>query len=169
MRINNVLTTQIEAQKFYFCIMTVTKGTYFKALLLLIAFSMSTVVSFACSFSDLFHEYHHHNSRASKAHKHKDQNEHIHDHSGSHHDNSTNEEKKDNCCSSSLVELQKVEKSVSRSIEAPNLSLVACFASSNSELFSVQSACKTILPKEIRRRPPATIQDIRIVIQSFQI
>ena len=149
--------------------MKVSKGTYFKALLLLIAFSMGTVVSFACSLSDLFHEFHHHNSPANKAHKHKDQNEHIHDHSGRHHDDDPKEEKKDNCCSQSLIELQKVEKSVSRSIEAPNLFLVALFASTNSELFSFQSVEKTSFPQKTRRRPPTTIQDLRIVIQSFQI
>ena len=149
--------------------MKVTKGTYFKALLLLIAFSMSTVVSFACSFSDLFHEFHHHNSPGTKSHKHKEQNEHTHDHSGSHHDNGPTEENKDDCCSRSLIELQKVEKSVSRSIEAPNLLLLAFSASAYSELFSFQSEHKTILPKKIRWRPPATIRDLRIVIQSFQI
>ena len=87
------IRSPFEGQKFYFCTMKVTKGTYFKALLLLIAFGMGTVVSFACSLSDLFHEFHHHNSPATKAHKHKDQNEHIHDHSGSHHDDGTKEEK----------------------------------------------------------------------------
>ena len=149
--------------------MRVTKATYFKALLLLIAFSMSTVVGFACSLSDLFHEFHHHNSPATKAHKHKDQNEHVHDHSGSHHDNNPNEEKKDNCCSQSLVELQKVEKSISRSIEAPNLHLALFLKSTYNEVFCFQPEENTIFTPNIRRRAPTTIQDLRIVIQSFQI
>jgi ABC-type nickel/cobalt efflux system permease component RcnA len=149
--------------------MEVTKATYFKALLLLIAFSMSTVVSFACSFSDLFHEFHHHNSPATKAHKHNDQKEHTHDHSGSHHDTSPREEKKDNCCSHSIVELQKVEKSISRNIEALNLNSSISFVAAGLELFSLPALRQIFSPDFVRWRPPATIQDLRILIQSFQI
>jgi ABC-type nickel/cobalt efflux system permease component RcnA len=149
--------------------MKVTKATYFKALLLLIAFSMSTLVSFACSFSDLFHEFHHHNSPATKAHKHDDQEEHTHDHSGSHHDSGPREEKKDNCCSHSIVELQKVEKSISRNIEGFKLNSILSFAATGSELFSAPALRQTTYPDFVRWRPPATIQDLRILIQSFQI
>ena len=151
--------------------MKVTKGTYYKALFLLIAFSMGTVVSFACSMSSLFHSLHHHNSSATAKHTHTDQVSHEHEHSGHHH-----EEKKDpesdqkDCCSNQLLQLQQTEKAVSRTIEAPAVMFLSSFILAYSPLsFSFQEEKLTVLPSFVRWRVPPTIQDLRIVIQSFQI
>ena len=150
--------------------MKVTKGTYYKALFLLMAFSLGTVVSFACSVSSMFHGLHHHNSDATAHHSHDDGTKHEHSHSGHHHESDAPEKDKEDCCSTDVLQLQKVEKSVSRPIEAPNAIFLTSFLSSFITLSSLLPAEeKTLLPHHIRWRLPATIQDLRIVIQSFQI
>ena len=154
-----------------------TRGTYYKALLLLIVFSLNTVVSFACSFGGVFHDFHHKNS-ATTEHKHSHSSKHSHDsgHKHDHHKNSENkhdsnapDDSKDNCCSGSIIKMQMVDKLISRSIEAPDLIFITSYVAAYSELFSLQKEEKTAFPKFVRWRPPATIQDLRIVIQSFQI
>jgi hypothetical protein len=150
--------------------MAFEKRTYYKAWLLLIVFSLNTVVSFACSFSSLFHGFHHHNSSVTLAHQHKDGTQHEHKHAGHHHDekDSTKDDKKD-CCSQSVVAVEKVEKAMSRSIEAPNTVFLTAFIASYTYLFNLVAVPKAVTPHYERWRVPTTIQDLRIVIQSFQI
>jgi hypothetical protein len=150
--------------------MMVTKRTYYKALFLLIAFSLGTVVGFACSMSSIFHGLHHHNSDATAHHEHQDGTKHDHSHSGQHHDEPDAPEKsKDDCCSTNVLQLQKTEKAVSRSIEAPNAIVLAAFVMSFSHFTMQVVGDDTFYPHSVRWRLPATIQDLRIVIQSFQI
>lgn len=149
--------------------MQVNRRTYY-SLVLLIVFSMNTLVSFACSASNLFHELHHHNTAASKAHHHEGQSSHVHDHSGNHHsDGDDRQDGNSDCCSNSVVEIQKVEKSVSRNIVAPSIVEVTSFFPAYSALLSLQGNESPSYPRHIRWRIPATIQDLRIKIQSFQI
>ncbi|HVK97196.1 MAG TPA: hypothetical protein VM368_05230 [Flavisolibacter sp.] len=158
--------------------MTNSKRTYFNAIILLIVFSLNTVVSFACSFTDLVHSNHHHSSSPASSLKkqsnnhHEHSSSHRHEHSGNEHhdyDNSSNEEK-DDCCSTSVVQLEKVEKAIARIIIAPNADLLNLFISTSFFLNTLQTVeVNTIFPEHVRWRLPATIQDLRIVIQSFQI
>lgn len=150
--------------------MTVTRRTYYKALFLTLVFGLNTAVSFACSFSNLFHHFHHHNNAAEEAHEHGEEKKHVHEHSGSHHDQpAPQNEKKDDCCSNSVVEMQKVEKAISRTIEVNDPVPVASRVAAHTELSPSTPKSKTVFPDYTRRRPPTTIQDLRIVIQSFQI
>ena len=150
--------------------MKVKNRTYYKALVLLVAFSLSTVVSFACSVSSLFHELHHHNSSAKSHHVHNHGVKHTHSHTAHHHGSDKPEEKKEDCCSGNVLQLQKTEKAVSRSIEAPNaVFAMSVFTAYASLLTLQQPEEKAFLPHHFRWRLPATIQDLRIVIQSFQI
>ncbi len=155
--------------------MTGTKGIYNKALILLTVFSMNTGVSFACSFSNFFHERHHHKSGNTEhkdlnhTHSHSDKNSHQHDAGNVKHHSASSKKSKDDCCSSSVVAIEKVDKSVSRTIEAPYLVFTALVLSTYSVLSTVDSEQKTFFPDNVRWRIPATIQDLRIVIQSFQI
>jgi hypothetical protein len=162
------------------------KGTYYKALLLLGVFSLNTLVSFACSFSIYFHSFHHHNSpspasegQAEKGHPHHgvdSKHDHSHGHDAHQHGNGTEhhspdkEIPKDDCCSSSTVQVEKLEKSVSRSIEAPNAVFLTLFLTVYASLYLPELPVNsTSIPSYIRWRFPATIQNLRIVIQSFQI
>ncbi len=158
--------------------MQATKRTYYKAFLLFAAFSLNTVVSFACSFSNLFHGMHHHKAAATTEHKHSgnhhSKGENAEHHHGSqaehqHDDHSSKDSKDDDCCSKSVVEIEKAEKAVSKTIEAPNAIFVTSFLSSYSQLFLLSTTGNTSFTHYVRWRLPATIQDLRIVIQSFQI
>ena len=145
--------------------------TYYKSFFLLLLFSSNTVISFACSYSSLFHSSHHHKAQSQSTHHHKDQ-QHKHDHSANHHEPADKkDESKENCCSTAVLKLQKVDKEISRSIDAPTTG--TAFAILSIALFQqvdlLPSALKQYLSHAIRWRSPTTIQDLRIVIQSFQI
>ena len=151
-----------------------TKGTYLKALLLLVVFGMSTMVSFACSFSSLFHSFHHQRSASlpehSRSHQHPDAN-HTHDHDGpgsQPHDPIPGSA--DDCCAKYVVVIEKADKSITRTLELSNaFSQVPFIVAYTSSFTTLPIETKKLFPENIRRRAPATIQDLRIVIQSFQI
>jgi hypothetical protein len=158
--------------------MRASQRTYYKALVLLTIFSLNTVVSFACSFSSFFHSFHHETPLASVAskpshdHNHNDHHHHKHHHDGPEKDQESTHGSgtSDDCCSQYLLEVDKSEKSVSRSIDAPNTVMLSSFAWLYSSLSSIYGREeRTLYPDHIRWRLPATIQDLRIVIQSFQI
>lgn len=157
--------------------MRISRQTYYKALLLLIVFSLNTVVSFACSFGGVFHNFHHrgsvameHNHNSPGKHAHGTAHKEDHDKKPAHtHDAESPGDKKGDCCSDQVTELQKLDKSVSRNIEAPHLNFITVFIASYSELFFFQAGKQDLQPHKIRWRPTATIQDLRIIIQSFQI
>lgn len=128
----------------------------------------------------LFHSFHHtHTSTGKASHRHENGHGQKHDHKKSdqhkhgdnaHHDEQNSENSADDCCSKNVVEVEKVEKSVSRTIDAPDVTFLTSFILSYSSLFSVfPSQDKSQAPDDVRWRFPATIQNLRIVIQSFQI
>jgi hypothetical protein len=158
--------------------MNVFNKTYYKALLLLAVFSLNTVVSFACSFSDLFHGFHHQKTPQASEHKQAGGHHHAEDkaHKHSHdtqsrhgHDSGTSKESKDDCCSGDVIQIQKIEKAVSRSIEAPQAIFLTSFFTAYASVFSSQTEERTLFPLHSRWRLTNTIQSLRIVIQSFQI
>ncbi len=159
--------------------MTLKKGTYYKALFLLLVFSLNTMVSFACSFSSFFHGFHHHKSSATTIeHKHSGSHHDSHDQKNKHdhgiqsehkHESGSPNNSKDDCCSKSVIKIEKVEKAISRTIEVPHTIFVASLFATYVKLFSLQDLKKTFFPDYIRWQHTATIQDLRIVIQSFQI
>ncbi len=159
-------------------VMQFDKTKYFKALFLLLVFSMNSVMSFACSFSNLFHSFHHHKVEAPIEHQHAGNHHHNkseghkHEHNNvaeHHHDNDSQKPGDDDCCSNKVIQIEKVEKAISRTIAAPE-------AISHTSLF-VYCTQLNVLPQPdadllqhaIRWRHPTTIPDLRIVIQSFQI
>lgn len=158
--------------------MVASKRTYYKALFLLIVFSLNTVVSFACSFSSMFHGIHHHDTSATADHHHEGSAPHSHSdtgHSheslGDHHHDSKDADAnaKDDCCSESVVQIEKSDKSLSANIQAPDPLFTTAFLATYTTFLNFSGQQKTLIPTYVRWRVPATIQDIRIVIQSFQI
>ena len=155
--------------------MNQSKGIYFKALLLVMVFSLNTIVSFACSFSGGFHGLHHIRAASGNKDSHHDHGKsdhHGHDAAKKHqHDHPSSEESNEDCCSKNLIEIEKKDKSVVRSMELQNISFLTSFILSYSPLFST----KTVEDRtrhswsHVRCWVPTTIQDLRIVIQSFQI
>ncbi|HVG11938.1 MAG TPA: hypothetical protein VM843_02990 [Flavisolibacter sp.] len=145
------------------------KRTYVKALLMLTVFSMNTVVSFACSLSTLFHQSHH-NSTAGQPDHHHNKGTHDDEHAEHQYDPKASDAKDVNdCCSESVLAIEQVEKSVSRTIEAPDVFFLTVLLASYSSTFQFSTLPKAVFPYHDRWRVPTTIQDLRIVIQSFQI
>lgn len=150
------------------------KGTYYKAFILLVIFSMNIMVSFACSLGGLFHEFHHKSSSTSiPAHSQTHHPDKEHQHGNSHSSENANGSKApesgNNCCSNSVLELQKIAKIVSRSVDAPDNIFISGFTTYYSHLVIVHPQLNEPVPDEVRWRVPATIHDLRIVMQSFQI
>lgn len=152
--------------------MSTAKGKYFKAALLLLIFSLNTVVSFACSFTGLFHSLHHASEHKTEItpHQHKDVSAHRHlDGHQEHEEGGTPLNSEKDCCSKLVVELDKVEKAISKPISAPSLSFINGLFASISDRVPVAPLTSNHIRQEWRWRLNATIPDLRIVIQSFQI
>jgi hypothetical protein len=157
--------------------MTAVKQTYYKAWFLLIVFSLNSIISFACSLSSLFHGFHHHSITTEHNNEQIIGHHHSLDKSGEHHhdqeqggEQSQSPSSSEDCCSKSLVEVEKVDKSISRTIQLPEINIFTSFFLAYTPCFLWHGTEeKTFLTYHVRWRPPATIQDLRIVIQSFQI
>lgn len=155
--------------------MTGKPSTYFIALILLVVFSMNSVVSFACSLGGLFHAMHHQQSSLAIApgphqHEQADKPHHSHEKKDQGDTESDTRPVKDNCCSDKASEIEKVDKSVSRIIEAPKLTFLPLFIAFFTSPFKVLPATESIEVDDlVRWRILTTIPDTRIVIQSFQI
>ena len=140
---------------------------HIKAFILITVFSMNTVIGSACAMSDMFHQAHHHNNASSANHEHANGTIHSHDHDGAHHDQ---EESSDECCSRLSVEFNQLDKSLIQKTELCFLSYSFVLRTDPHITFSLSSRNYSSLFFQYERwRPPATIQDLRIVIQSFQI
>lgn len=166
--------------KFIFAniVMRGRQETYYAALFLLTVFSLNTVVSFACSLGGLFHDLHH-GSPAPSTVAHHQEGHHgdlsSHDHDQGKKDRQSSHAEKENsaandCCSNNVLEVEKLEKSVSRTIEAPHTIFLTSLVASLATLFQLFPAQDQVFyPEPVRWRHPMTIQNLRIVIQSFQI
>jgi hypothetical protein len=144
------------------------KVVHMKALVLMIIFGMNNVIGSACASSKLFHQSHHHKGAVAIEHDHENGKSHSHEHSGSHHNKET--KGADECCSKSSIEFNKLDKSLSQNLEVPILEFSDFVLTSLYYNLSFQSRYDNQpLLSHIRWRLPVTIQDLRIVIQSFQI
>lgn len=143
----------------------------FKATLLLLVFSLNTVIGFACSIGiDMnFNTAHHHDAELTDngSHHHDDNAGHHHDEADTNHHS---EDAKDNCCKDKVVKIVQVDKSVPQSqnnIIHPVF--LTAFVASFFDI-DISFAFKAIPSvKYFVRSHHPPIQDIRIAIQSFQI
>ena len=144
------------------------------------------VVSFACSVSTGIHNSHHAgDGYSTHSHEHKEKRgnnhgpDHKHNHDADHQDNQDANHKhnhkndngnKDDCCSSDFIKLQQSDRSISRSIDVPEQTTLILVQDLllTIDHFLLTIARDNFLPQHLRW-PPATIPDIRIAIQSFQI
>ncbi len=144
------------------------KGIHIKAILLITVFGLNTVVGSACSLSKAFHQAHHHRSEAAQNHEHADGTSHKHKHSAAHHHKS---HKNSDCCSKSSVKFNKLDKSIVQTLELPMIELSPLLRMDvyyNTLVLLSRNADQSLM-SFFRWRLPSTIQDLRIVIQSFQI
>lgn len=141
------------------------------ALFLFLLFGGSSLLGAACTLSAAVHGWHHHGPASAAAHTHGDGRKHTHEHAGAHHDAPAKEQgKADNdCCSGKVSLLGKSDK-----IPAPPLVVAAAPYVSQPfpdylSLVAPEAPRTLRTPYPFRWRWPATIPDLRIVIQSFQI
>jgi len=145
------------------------KSIQFKAVFLLIAFSLNTVIGFACAVGlDMgFNSHHHEQNAIEDTGIHHHNKSHHHGEADIHHHTANNE--KDNCCNGGVMKFQKMDKALSSSINTINPVFFTSFVTTffNIGISSSYSKISGIKYFSRRYRPP--IPDIRIAIQSFQI
>ncbi|CAN5587738.1 hypothetical protein BH10BAC2_BH10BAC2_20450 [soil metagenome] len=142
-----------------------------KATLLLLVFSMNTIIGFACSVGmDMgFNTTHHHQTELtdSKSHHHNVDADHHHDEADTDHHS---KDSKDNCCKDKVIKFAQVDKSVPQS--ANNIIQLVFFTAFSASFFDIDiSFASKAVPnvKYFVRSYHPPIPDIRIAIQSFQI
>jgi len=138
------------------------KSIQFKAAFLLMAFSLNSVVGFACAAGlDMgFNSNHHEESGMEVSENH-------------HHEANTNchqtNSHKDNCCNNGVVKFQQIDKNIETSFSLIGPSFFTSFPASfyNIDILSSGNKSSGIYYLVRKHRPPIT--DIRVAIQSFQI
>ena len=141
-----------------------------KAALLLIVFSMNTVVGFACAMGvDMGYNNSHHEAEATEVavHVHSDGKKHHHDNKPvANHLDKKDASKKDDCCTNEVMQFQQLDKNVSAKTGIDMPVFVAIITSFlNINIFNtVQSSSQKYIANYFHPPPP----DIRIAIQSFQ-
>ncbi len=139
-----------------------------KAALLLIVFSLNTVIGFACAIGvDMsFNTTHHHDEDTAietSVHQHADGKKHEH-----HHDSKEGSEKA-GCCNDSLIKFQNLDKSLNQTGNVViNVPVFVALLSSyfGIEIFKQTHVFNQKYIFDFFHPPPP---DIRILIQSFQI
>ncbi len=153
------------------------KSIQLKAAFLLIAFSLNTIIGFACAvgFNMGFNSKHHKEEVTKVAiHVHADGKKHIHNKEAKeHHDENVKDHHegndKDNCCNEPITKIVQQDKAIASSITITIPIFVSAFIA---RFYNVDALLSTVVDSHIRyffrsHHPP--IPDIRIAIQSFQI
>jgi hypothetical protein len=154
-----------------------------KAAILIIVFSLNTVIGFACAIGiDMgSNATHPHEEETTEAvvHNHKDGKKHVHEkeakHSDtkSHHhdvaDNKKSKKSKDDCCNDKVIKFEQLDKAVAHSIKlfSPNFFLPFLSSFYDIDILYVSYVNSGIKYFVRSHHPP--IPDIRIAIRSFQI
>ena len=142
-----------------------------KATLLLIVFSMNTVVGFACAMGvDMGYNNSHHEAEATEVavHVHADGKKHHHDKKpvANHHDKK-DASKKDDCCTNEVMQFQQLDKSLAAKVGID----IPVFVAISTAYFGINIFETVKLPaqKYTARHFHPPPPDIRIAIQRFQI
>ena len=145
-----------------------TNSIRLKAAFLAIAFSLNTIVGFACAIGiDMgFNSHHHHDMEATEVHVHKDGKVHLHKKTSHSHKHETG---KDDCCNDTVIKLSQKDKSVPQSnIVVSPLIVSPCIVAYYNIDISYPSQINASIKYFVRNYHPP-IADIRIAIRSFQV
>ena len=153
--------------------MNTTRTIKYKALFLLVSFSLNTLVGFACSLGiDMgFNSKHHHDDEeATETSVHAGGKEHQHhDEEIKHQHDSKEDSEKGGCCNDGVIRFQNLEKNLNQN----NTPVIHAhvFTTILSDFWNVNVFnCAKALPQKYKAsvfHPPPT--DILIAIQRFQI
>lgn len=145
------------------------KSIQIKAAILLIVFSLNTVVGFACAVGlDMgFNSHHHGESAIEVSENHHLDKSHHQDEANIHQHQKNND--KDNCCNDGVMKFQQFDKNIATSFSLISPEFFTSFLASfyHIDLFSSNNRISAIKNFIRRHHPP--IPDIRVAIQSFQI
>ena len=152
------------------------KSIQLKAAILLIVFSLNTIIGFACAVGlDMGFNSHHHEEEVTEAavHMHADGKKHLHHNEADHHSDKVkaHHEKsdKDNCCNGPVTKIAQQDKTIASSI---NIISPVFFTALISSFYNVDALLSNGVDSHIKyltRRHHPPIPDIRLAIQSFQI
>jgi len=145
------------------------KSIQLKAALLLIVFSLNTIIGFACAVGlDMGFNSHHHEVNAIETDNiyHHDKSHH-HDEADVHHHKTNND--KDNCCNDGVMKFQKVDKALASSVNSVSPVFYTSFLASFYHIDILSSNNRISDIKYFVRSYHPPIPDIRIAIRSFQI
>ena len=144
-----------------------------KAALLLIVFSMNTIIGFACAMGvDMGFNTHHHDEEETTeitAHVYADGKKHKHEEATKHHHDSNKASEKGGCCKDGVIKFQNLDKSLAQNTTVViNTSAFVAILSSffNIDIFQQPQVYNQKNIAQFFHPPPP---DIRILIQSFQI
>lgn len=145
------------------------KSIQLKAALLLIVFSLNTVIGFACAVGlDMgFNSHHHEESATAKDVVHHYDKSSHHDEADVHHHKINND--KDNCCNDGVMKFQQVDKALASSVNLVSPVFYTSFLASFYHIDILSSNNRISDIKYFVRSCHPPIPDIRIAIQSFQI
>ncbi len=145
-----------------------------KAALLLLVFSMNTIIGFACAVGiDMgFNTPHHDNQEATEIHEHADGVKHNHNQSAEkhqHEENKPQKKEKGGCCNDDVQKFQSLDKALNQNVKT--VIDVPVFAVIISTFLGIDilNLAKAYPPKYKARYFYPPPPDIRIAIQSFQI
>jgi len=141
-----------------------------KAAILLIVFSLNTVIGFACAAGlDMgFNHKHHHEEDETIMQKISCHNDKTYQHNEAG-NNYKLKDGKDNCCNAQVIKFSQLDKAVPQSLNAINPIFLTAFVSSYYGIdILYTSYINTGINYFVRSYHPP-ISDIRIEIQSFQI
>ena len=150
-----------------------------KAAFLMVVFALNTVVSFACSVGIVDFSKDHHKQDAQHSHNKPHSHDEVHhqtaeesDHQHSEPNHHSTGEEKGNCCSDDVIKLLVTDMAVTTTNPnplPPSIELSATLHTFILSLYNKNEAYAKPLPPYLRWQIPATIPDLRIAIQSFQI
>jgi hypothetical protein len=132
---------------------------------------MNTVISSACSLSTVFHKAHH-NAELASHHHHSEKTVPHHSTEKHNHSGSKESSSKEDCCSKSVIQFEKLDKVPAKTVVLSSAAFVLMMGALTDFIPAVlipSITSERIFIDYVRWRPPATIQDLRIVMQSFQI
>lgn len=133
-----------------------------KATFLLAVFSLNSLLGFACSVGiNMGYNKHHHDKEMMPVHGSDHHSDADHQNSGS---------GKDDCCKGTVTEFNQMVKSVPQAYTAGvDVLFFTSFVSVYYQVNIFSTHTQNIPVRYFVRRPPPTIPDIRIAIQSFLI
>ena len=141
-----------------------------KALFLLVAFGLNTVIGFACDLGIEmgFNSSHHHDKEVTTVHVHSNGEKHHHEKKETKHSHDE-KGKKDNCCTESVNKFSQTDKSIPKANTIVNPVFISAFivVYNHIDILSLSQITPSVKYFVRSYHPP--IPDIRIAIQSFQI